>query len=440
MENNPFKPSAFESKSTTINVPQNFDFYPSSTSYASSANANAGGSFGASNPPAQQSGFGFDSSALPGNPLDAVVPPEASAVLNHPVWTWKFWQSFFDVDTTEVLRRIFLSFAPWPRYLKSESVDVFIGAKPDLYGPFWISSTLVFVIAVLGNLASYFQNYGECFKWHYDFHKVTAAAISIFLYVWILPICIWTFLWWRNSHGSLKLSGALCLYGYSMFLYIPVSFLWLIHIVWLQWLFALTAATLSGIILAYVFWNHLHFNHSAMAVLTAIVVFLLHLCLGFGFVAYFFHYPPPSEDCIIPGTNGTSTIQGFATPVVANMTDLPHSEAYVEPPNSSALPLIGLTSAITSTTLRPASSMVAHVVSTSTSSSLPSSTQENKSGHSTVSRSLSTSTATVELSSVKSRASKNETVLAVKAHQSPADVDDFERKAVSSVVGVGSDV
>lgn len=52
---------------------------------------------------------------------------------------------------------------------------------------------------------------------------VTAAAISIFLYVWILPACIWTFLWWRNSHGSLKLSGALCLYGYSMFLYIPVS-------------------------------------------------------------------------------------------------------------------------------------------------------------------------------------------------------------------------
>ncbi|OQV20338.1 putative Protein YIPF1 [Hypsibius exemplaris] len=307
MDNNPFKPSSYENKNVTVDVP-GYDFYPSSSTYNQNTNTSSGGFGGAPASSSTQQGYGFGEDP-PGEGGNAKSTEESSgdkSILSHPVWTWKFWQSFFDVDTSEVLRRMFFSFAPWPRYLKSESVDVFIGAKPDLYGPFWISSTLVFVIAVLGNLASYFQNY-DCptHIWNYDFHKVTAAAISIFLYVWLVPMLVWTFLWWRNSHGTMKLSGALCLYGYSMSLYIPVSFLWLINIVWLQWLFALTAAALSGFILAYIFWNHLHFNHGALAALTGLTVFFLHLALGFGFVTYFFHYAR-HDDCTHPALNTTT--------------------------------------------------------------------------------------------------------------------------------------
>jgi len=38
-------------------------------------------------------------------------------------------------------------------------------------GPFWICTTLVFTIAVAGNLANYFHHSGEHYKWKYDFHK-----------------------------------------------------------------------------------------------------------------------------------------------------------------------------------------------------------------------------------------------------------------------------
>lgn len=35
----------------------------------------------------------------------------------------------------------------------------YIQPNPDLYGPFWISVTLIFAIAIFGNLATFFRNY-----------------------------------------------------------------------------------------------------------------------------------------------------------------------------------------------------------------------------------------------------------------------------------------
>ena len=66
-----------------------------------------------------------------------------------------------------------------------------IRPKPDLYGPFWICCTLVFSIAISGNLADFLQKSvdpEQSIKWHYDFHKVittdpykynTSSAIPI---------------------------------------------------------------------------------------------------------------------------------------------------------------------------------------------------------------------------------------------------------------------
>jgi hypothetical protein len=46
-----------------------------------------------------------------------------------------------------------------------------IKPNPDLYGPFWISITLIFTIAITGNIVSFFQNLGQPYIWTTDFHK-----------------------------------------------------------------------------------------------------------------------------------------------------------------------------------------------------------------------------------------------------------------------------
>ncbi len=57
----------------------------------------------------------------------------------------------FNVDTVDVVLR--LRRAAWPFF--SQSFFETIGDNPDLYGPVWICTTLVFVIGVASNLSSW---------------------------------------------------------------------------------------------------------------------------------------------------------------------------------------------------------------------------------------------------------------------------------------------
>lgn len=54
--------------------------------------------------------------------------------------------------------------------------------KPDLYGPFWIYTTLIVVLAIIGNLSRYIdtaviKESSSEFEWEYDFVPVAATVI-----------------------------------------------------------------------------------------------------------------------------------------------------------------------------------------------------------------------------------------------------------------------
>lgn len=56
---------------------------------------------------------------------------------------------------------------------------------------------------------------------------VTIAAVVIFLYAWLVPFCLWGFLTWRQRAerqiGGYSFLETVCVYGYSLFIYIPTS-------------------------------------------------------------------------------------------------------------------------------------------------------------------------------------------------------------------------
>ena len=65
--------------------------------------------------------------------------------------TIEYYKPWFDVDTVDVTSRIkatVLFNAP-PPFLE------LIGGKPDLYGPFWTTTTLIFVLAVSSNMSAW---------------------------------------------------------------------------------------------------------------------------------------------------------------------------------------------------------------------------------------------------------------------------------------------
>lgn len=65
----------------------------------------------------------------------------------------RYYQPFFDIETTDVSKRIFYSLLP----IKTNFLEI-IQDNPDLYGPFWIYTSLIFAIAASGNISQYLKS------------------------------------------------------------------------------------------------------------------------------------------------------------------------------------------------------------------------------------------------------------------------------------------
>ncbi|XP_048050803.1 protein YIPF2 [Megalobrama amblycephala] len=205
-------------------------------------------------------------------------------------WTFEYYQSFFNVDTVQVLDRIKGSVMPLPgrNFVKHN-----IRSNPDLYGPFWICVTLVFSVAISGNLSTFLSEMGDT-DYHYrpEFHRVSIAAVAVFLYAWLVPLGVWGFLTWRQSVER-QISGytfleTVCVYGYSLFIYIPTSILWTIPLYWLQWLLIVIAMVISGSVLVLTFWPAVRDDTKLTAFTTMAVIVSLHALLAVGCKLYFF--------------------------------------------------------------------------------------------------------------------------------------------------------
>ncbi len=59
---------------------------------------------------------------------------------------------------------------------------------------------------------------------------------------------------WRNQTNEFSFIEILSIYGYSLFIYIPMSILWLINISFIQWILVISAIVLSGSVLFFTFW------------------------------------------------------------------------------------------------------------------------------------------------------------------------------------------
>lgn len=205
-------------------------------------------------------------------------------------WTFEYYQSFFNIDTVQVLDRIKGSVIPLPG---RNFIRHHIRSNPDLYGPFWICVTLVFSVAIMGNLSTFLSEKGNP-EYHYrpQFHRVSIAAVTVFLYAWLVPLGVWGFLTWRQSVER-QISGytfleTVCVYGYSLFIYIPTSILWTIPFNWLQWLLILVALVISGSVLVITFWPAVRDDTKLTAFATMAVIVFLHALLAVGFKMYFF--------------------------------------------------------------------------------------------------------------------------------------------------------
>jgi len=157
----------------------------------------------------------------------------------------KFYQPYFDVDTSDILTRISHALFYCRR---SENFMELIKDKPDAYGPFWIATSLVFAVAVSSHISSWLASWMSGVNGEYDFQSVLTASSLVYSFASACPVSLYFI--FRQLDIKLKLITAICLYGYSLFVFIPAAFICLMPSILASWLALLGAAAASSLFLA----------------------------------------------------------------------------------------------------------------------------------------------------------------------------------------------
>lgn len=91
------------------------------------------------------------------------------------VLSLKRLQPYFDVTTKQILQRVFLSLVPFNKKFFEN-----YNTKPDLYGPFWILTTLVATLFIGGNISRFITWSSQKEPFSYSFKSVPIAASVVY--------------------------------------------------------------------------------------------------------------------------------------------------------------------------------------------------------------------------------------------------------------------
>ena len=169
----------------------------------------------------------------------------------------KRYRGFFDVDTSDVALRIGSALAFW----RGGDFVNGLNGSPDLYGPFWIASTLVFVSAAAANTAGYIAHQAKksgddssaSAYWYYDVDKVGGSMALFYGYIGVVGVGMWAAMKYlkastasASASASASLATVWCVYGYALAVFVPVSVACVVPSDTARWVLVMTATAVSG--------------------------------------------------------------------------------------------------------------------------------------------------------------------------------------------------
>ena len=99
-----------------------------------------------------------------------------------------------------------------------------LSPSPDLYGPFWTLTTLIFSLFVFSSLAASIASLlsSPNQEYQYNFQLLSIAVSLVYAYGLGLPVLIWAALKYFGI-GDWGLVEAVAIWGYGQFVWIPVA-------------------------------------------------------------------------------------------------------------------------------------------------------------------------------------------------------------------------
>lgn len=210
-------------------------------------------------------------------------------------WNLSFYEQYFDVDAQEVGEKIVQAVNPLSG--GGQSSTYFLDQPADLYGPFWIASTLIFSLFFANTLVGLIKNSsGE--KFSYEFGLITANAALTYSYTFLVPGALFLLLnYWdigaTSPHLS-KLVNLIAVYGYSQCVWILICAGNIILPVWLPvgfwinlvgWVLTTVGFLSSGWFLLKALYFPVRQNSPHLHLRVLVLVLLLHV--GFSLAVKF---------------------------------------------------------------------------------------------------------------------------------------------------------
>ncbi|KAF0976405.1 hypothetical protein FDP41_004304 [Naegleria fowleri] len=239
-------------------------------------------------------------------------------------WNIEYYIPFFNVNTTEVFLRMskpFLFFASG-----GESFVAFIkrGKKQaDLWGPFWIVTTLIVIIIMTSNIGQFInlraiggalendfnapvranstpdasepfrKLNGNLLEWTTDFSLISVGATVFYAFSLLVPTLLWIMMKYKAIGVSLV--ETLCIYGYSFVVVIPPLVMCIFDISWLRWILIVLGFIYSAAFIIYGLFKEWKKGvtgpqDNIFLLIFVIYVFVCHLILAIFVRFYFFTF------------------------------------------------------------------------------------------------------------------------------------------------------
>ena len=179
--------------------------------------------------------------------VDNIAKEAEKTYLDKLLCFLNYFKQYFKITTKDIQNRIISSLKPINNSFYEEAIN-----KPDLYGPFWIYTTLIFSIAAGGSLSKYFNNIStENF-----FQKFVPIAGSL-IYIIGFGFPFLLYLGIRIFGEKIPYFTIVCIYGYSFTCFIPVMLICSCGIGFIQWIFLLYGSINSTMFVVINFWKEL---------------------------------------------------------------------------------------------------------------------------------------------------------------------------------------
>jgi len=132
-----------------------------------------------------------------------------------------FIGKYFDVELNDIKLKLKGAILPFNKSFY-QSIEI----NADLYGPFWIFTTIIFLIAVIGSFTNY-MNSEDKEKFVYNYNHVPHAVFIIYGFGFGAPLILWIISKFIFKI-DIDLITNMCVYGYSYAILIPVLLLCII--------------------------------------------------------------------------------------------------------------------------------------------------------------------------------------------------------------------